>query len=153
VLTYGHYGVIDPDVAAIEFVPLTRRRRCMWSICRRPVRSPPWNAGRSLSAVGRDGYAVLVSNASIIKRRPDHGVRGWFTTDQAARQRRHRGRIRSVTWATQRVHPARADARSVRKTRPSSIARPCCSNWSGDDDEINTEPTAAFGNICNYVTP
>lgn len=91
-LTYGHYGVIGLDVASIEFVPLYV-----------PPQKPPhvehlapvsplaamerWTSDR-LRAVGRAGYArVVVSNASIIETplKVTGGVRGWFTTDQAAR--------------------------------------------------------------------
>lgn len=91
-LTYGHYGVIGLDVASVEFVPLYV-----------PPQKPPhvehlspasplaamerWTSDR-LRAVGREGYArVVVSNASIIETplKTTGGVRGWFTTDQAAR--------------------------------------------------------------------
>lgn len=92
VLTYGHYGVIDLDVATIEFVPLYVAPQTPPHVEHLSPASPlaameRWTKDR-LRAVGRDGYArVLVSNASIIETplQVTGGVRGWFTTDQAAR--------------------------------------------------------------------
>lgn len=91
-LTYGHYGVIGLDVATIEFVPLYVAPQTTPNVEHLSPVSPlaamqRWTSDR-LRAVGRDGYArVVVSNASIIETplAVTGGVRGWFTTDQAAR--------------------------------------------------------------------
>lgn len=91
-LTYGHYGVIGLDVASIEFVPLYVAPQTPPHVEHLSPASPlaameSWTRDR-LRAVGREGYArVLVSNASIVETplQVTGGVRGWFTTDQAAR--------------------------------------------------------------------
>ena len=91
-LTYGHYGVIGLDVASVEFVPLYVPPKTPPHVEHLSPASPlaameRWTSDR-LRAVGRDGYArVVVSNASIIETplKTTGGVRGWFTTDQAAR--------------------------------------------------------------------
>ena len=91
-LTYGHYGVINLDVASIEFVPLYVAPQTPPNVEHLSPASPMaamerWTRDR-LRAVGRDGYArVVVSNASIIETplQVTGGLRGWFTTDQAAR--------------------------------------------------------------------
>lgn len=91
-LTYGHYGMIGLDVASVEFVPLYVEPKRPPHVEQLAPVSPlaameRWTSDR-LRAVGREGYArVVVSNASIIETplQTTGGVRGWFTTDQAAR--------------------------------------------------------------------
>jgi hypothetical protein len=91
-LTYGHYGMIGLDVASVEFVPLYVEPKRPPHVEQLAPVSPlaameRWTSDR-LRAVGREGYArVVVSNASIIETplKVTGGVRGWFTTDQAAR--------------------------------------------------------------------
>ena len=91
-LTYGHYGIIGLTVASVEFVPLYVAPQTAPNVEHLSPVSPlaamqRWTNDR-LRAVGREGYArVVVSNASIIETplAVTGGVRGWFTTDQAAR--------------------------------------------------------------------
>ena len=91
-LTYGHHGVINLDVAAIEFVPLYVAPQTQPHVEHMSPASPMaamqnWTNDR-LRAVGRNGYVrVVVSNASIIETplQVTEGLRGWFTTEQAAR--------------------------------------------------------------------
>lgn len=91
-LTYGHHGVINLDVASVEFVPLYVAPQTQPHVEHMSPASPMaamqnWTNDR-LRAVGRNGYVrVVVSNASIIETplQVTEGLRGWFTTEQAAR--------------------------------------------------------------------
>lgn len=91
-LTYGHHGAINLDVASIEFVPLYVAPQTQPHVEHLSPASPmaamqSWTNDR-LRAVGRNGYVrVVVSNASIIETplQVTEGLRGWFTTEQAAR--------------------------------------------------------------------
>jgi hypothetical protein len=91
-LTYGHYGVIGLDVASIQFIstfvpPRKAPHVEHLSPANPVVAMERWTNDR-LRAVGREGIArVVVSNASLVETplKTTGGVRGWFTTDQAAR--------------------------------------------------------------------
>lgn len=91
-LTYGHHGVIGLDVASIEFVstfiPPQKPPHVEHLSPASPILAMERWTNDRLRAVGREGVArVVVSNASIIETplKVTSGVRGWFTTDQAAR--------------------------------------------------------------------
>jgi hypothetical protein len=91
-LTYGHYGVIGLDVASIEFVstyiPPQKPPHVEHLSPASPILAMERWTNDRLRAMGREGVArVVVTNASIIETplRVTGGVRGWFTTDQAAR--------------------------------------------------------------------
>ncbi len=91
-LTYGHYGIIGLDVASIEFVttfiPPQKQPHVEHLSPASPILAMERWTNDRLRAMGREGVArVVVSNASIIETplQVTGGVRGWFTTDQAAR--------------------------------------------------------------------
>jgi hypothetical protein len=91
-LTYGHYGIIGLDVASIEFVstyiPPQKPPHVEHLSPASPILAMERWTNDRLRAMGREGVArVVVSNASIIETplKVTSGVRGWFTTDQAAR--------------------------------------------------------------------
>ncbi len=91
-LTYGHYGIIGLDVASIEFVstyiPPQKPPHVEHLSPASPILAMERWTNDRLRAMGREGVArVVVSNASIIETplQVTGGVRGWFTTDQAAR--------------------------------------------------------------------
>lgn len=91
-LTYGHHGVIALDVASVEFhssfVPPRKPPHVEHLSPANPVVAMERWTNDRLRPVGREGVArVVVSNASIIETplQVTGGVRGWFTTDQAAR--------------------------------------------------------------------
>lgn len=91
-LTYGHYGVIGLDVASIEFVatyiPPQRPPHVEHLAPASPILAMERWTNDRLRAIGREGVArVVVGNARIIETplKVTGGVRGWFTTDQAAR--------------------------------------------------------------------
>lgn len=91
-LTYGHYGVIGLDVASIEFVstfiPPQKPPHVEHLSPASPILAMERWTNDRLRAMGREGVArVVVTNASIIETplQVTGGVRGWFTTEQAAR--------------------------------------------------------------------
>lgn len=91
-LTYGHHGVIGLDVASVEFrstfVPPRKPPHVEHLSPANPVVAMERWTNDRLRAVGREGTArVVLSNASLIETplRVTGGVRGWFTTEQAAR--------------------------------------------------------------------